>query len=608
MMHSLLLTTPTLQQNSELNDNIEKKGAIGTSAGDEQSKEKKLFTDVMLQGIKEGQVSESLSKAVKTDGLVHVDSDDSLSMEVEGNLHGTRASANKAEIFPLEDEVNIAKKSEVGSTELRINDGLIKTHTMVPTKVTVETSSGNTSEKSSQSLSTQQPEVLVSSLDEEGPETVEKRTDFTGIHDSNTEAKEVKSTEENQVLLQIETALKLDVSVKPPLDIKNAVLVGNSEKILTAPVEDRSFTTDNLSVNEGVISVENDAANKHPMHTKVDDGNGGEREIENEIESEIKSLVFSKAGHQSSDDSNDNKSKTSVDPIRRKSEDKDFMPTLSMHNVAAEDEPTLQVASQENINKKESTGLNTVHSEGNQLGSSRLIKGSTQSIMENPSPKESTIDEEETIPFVKDKGVGGDKRLDSPDSLAANLKTDSTVVVHAASEVNGGKPNQIGALQSDKLLAVNQHIQSSNNLLQQPLDMQSKQTAAMMGERVMMMLSQGKQEIQIRLDPAELGSMLIKVQVQQDQVQLYIQTQIGLSKEILDQNMPRLREELAQQGVQLGETDVQQQEQQQSKHPQSKVANATQNPNQKDIEQENETMSWMPSKIPSRDQGIDFYA
>tara|TARA_R110001592_G_scaffold245588_2_gene507017 strand:- start:1300 stop:2970 length:1671 start_codon:yes stop_codon:yes gene_type:complete len=200
------------------------------------------------------------------------------------------------------------------------------------------------------------------------------------------------------------------------------------------------------------------------------------------------------------------------------------------------------------------------------------------------------------------------KTLDQNDTPV--LKTEKSDAIAAVFDVNGAKPNQTSFAQSDKLIVANQQQQATNNLLQQPLDLHSKQAAAMIGERVMMMISQGKQEVQIRLDPAELGSMFIKVQVQQDQVQLNIQTQAGLSKDIIEQNMPRLREQLAQQGIQLGEANVQQQSQQQGQQQRNNEVNTAsgQRGNGLEMIEDEQTAVWMPSKIASSEQGIDFYA
>ncbi|MDA7745909.1 flagellar hook-length control protein FliK [Psychromonas sp.] len=199
---------------------------------------------------------------------------------------------------------------------------------------------------------------------------------------------------------------------------------------------------------------------------------------------------------------------------------------------------------------------------------------------------------------------------DKSDTLPSMLKNEMVLGTPAVADVNGARPNQASLIQLDKLVAVNQQAQANNNLLQQPLDLQSKQAASMMGERVMMMISQGQQELIVRLDPAELGSMMIKVQVQQDQIQLNIQTQVAQSKDIIEQNMPRLREQLAQQGIQLGDTNVQQQSQQQTGQQRQNGSNSAigQQANGVEMADEDQTSVWIPSKIPSRDQGIDFYA
>jgi len=203
------------------------------------------------------------------------------------------------------------------------------------------------------------------------------------------------------------------------------------------------------------------------------------------------------------------------------------------------------------------------------------------------------------------------KTLEKTEQLSTLIKNETANTNQAIVDVNGARPNQTSQMQLDKLVAFNQQAPAANNLLQEPLDIQSKHAASMMGERIMMMLSQGKQEVEIRLDPAELGSMLIKMQVKQDQVQLHIQTQAGLSKDIIEQNMPRLREQLAQQGIQLSEANVQQQSQQQSQQQQQRQMQVNTGSGQLANSQENvndQKSIFIPSKIPSLEQGIDYYA
>ncbi|ENM3847776.1 flagellar hook-length control protein FliK [Vibrio cholerae] len=88
----------------------------------------------------------------------------------------------------------------------------------------------------------------------------------------------------------------------------------------------------------------------------------------------------------------------------------------------------------------------------------------------------------------------------------------------------------------------------------------NKEMAAdQLAERVQMMMSKNLKNIDIRLDPPELGRMHIRMNMQGDGATVHFTVANQHAREVLEQTMPRLREMLAQQGVQLGDTSVQQQ-------------------------------------------------
>ena len=74
--------------------------------------------------------------------------------------------------------------------------------------------------------------------------------------------------------------------------------------------------------------------------------------------------------------------------------------------------------------------------------------------------------------------------------------------------------------------------------------------------RVMMMASQNGQFAEIQLDPPELGSLLVKLQVKNEQVSVVFTTPHGSVREAIEQSMPRLREMFAEQGLDLAESSV----------------------------------------------------
>ena len=101
--------------------------------------------------------------------------------------------------------------------------------------------------------------------------------------------------------------------------------------------------------------------------------------------------------------------------------------------------------------------------------------------------------------------------------------------------------------------------------LKQSLNLQQTDAAGQLRERVNLMVRQNIQVAEIRLDPAGLGQMQIKIDMQQDQASVQFIVQQPQAKELLEQQLPRLREMLQQQGIALTEGNVQQQSQQQDR-------------------------------------------
>ncbi|MCD6676042.1 flagellar hook-length control protein FliK [Vibrio cholerae] len=103
--------------------------------------------------------------------------------------------------------------------------------------------------------------------------------------------------------------------------------------------------------------------------------------------------------------------------------------------------------------------------------------------------------------------------------------------------------------------AESQLVQTNATLV--PLN--KEMAADQLAERVQMMMSKNLKNIDIRLDPPELGRMYIRMNMQGDGATVHFTVANQHAREALEQTMPRLREMLAQQGVQLGDTSVQQQ-------------------------------------------------
>lgn len=122
--------------------------------------------------------------------------------------------------------------------------------------------------------------------------------------------------------------------------------------------------------------------------------------------------------------------------------------------------------------------------------------------------------------------------------------------------LQAAEQRQQATLQKTAAKAPAEQLKQSLNLLQQD-------AAGQLRERVSLMVRQNIQVAEIRLDPAGLGQMQIKIDMQQDQASVQFIVQQPQAKELLEQQLPRLREMLQQQGIALSEGNVQQQTQQQ---------------------------------------------
>ncbi len=136
---------------------------------------------------------------------------------------------------------------------------------------------------------------------------------------------------------------------------------------------------------------------------------------------------------------------------------------------------------------------------------------------------------------------------------------------------------------------------------QAPLALTEPAAAQQIKDRVMVQIQQKLQTAEVQLHPDDLGSMQIKLNLQQDQLSVQFVVQQSAAKEALEQQMPKLRELLEQQGIVLSEGQVEQrrsgsqQEQQQGRHGQNQ-----------DMDTEMNAVQTVQMKVS--DRMVDFYA
>lgn len=140
-------------------------------------------------------------------------------------------------------------------------------------------------------------------------------------------------------------------------------------------------------------------------------------------------------------------------------------------------------------------------------------------------------------------------------------------------DINGNSmrtPQEIIEQQSVEMLnpsvttEVSQNQKTNVQLHQETISMFRKDFTEAVKDKVMLMISQKLQQFDITLDPPELGNMQVRVNLQGEQAAVNFIVQSQQTKDALEQNMHKLRELLAEQGVDVGDANVEQQSQQSS--------------------------------------------
>ncbi|WP_417657377.1 flagellar hook-length control protein FliK [Pseudidiomarina aestuarii] len=145
--------------------------------------------------------------------------------------------------------------------------------------------------------------------------------------------------------------------------------------------------------------------------------------------------------------------------------------------------------------------------------------------------------------------------------LTAQLAKELPVTESAKFTIaDGANPNSMNATQS---------VAQSSSMSQQSFVADTASTAPQLtaklgtqawqqqlSQQVSQLVLQSDQSVALRLHPAELGSLMVQMKVDDGAAQLSIQSGNAQVRQALEQALPQLREALANQGIDLGQTHV----------------------------------------------------
>jgi len=166
---------------------------------------------------------------------------------------------------------------------------------------------------------------------------------------------------------------------------------------------------------------------------------------------------------------------------------------------------------------------------------------------------------------VKDKPFSElfDKKLVST-SIENTLSRDIHQVNEATKSAASAE-EMITKLTGDQVQSTAQSVSNAKqvtSLQNEALSVYRKDFTNELKDKVMVMMNQKLQQIEIRLDPQELGNVNVKINLQNEQAVVSFTVQNQQAKEAFDQNLGRLKEMLAESGVDVGDANVEQENKQ----------------------------------------------
>ena len=152
--------------------------------------------------------------------------------------------------------------------------------------------------------------------------------------------------------------------------------------------------------------------------------------------------------------------------------------------------------------------------------------------------------------------------IDKPhDKSPINTKTDELATTRPLTYAQEQTVQSILANNNTDSISV-QSAKTAINIHNETIAIYRKDFSNAVKEKVMVMINQKIKQLEIRLDPPELGSMQVKLNLQNEQAAVNFVVQNQQAKEALEQNMGKLKEMLADSGVDVGESNIEQQDRQ----------------------------------------------
>lgn len=299
--------------------------------------------------------------------------------------------------------------------------------------------------------------------------------------------------------------------------------------------------------------------------------------------------------------------------------------TPQLNKASAGNKVEVERSVQANAASIESAGKeqSTVNQEKQSAMTAAQLQAQAQQKLQSANSEQQVIDEVNEG-AIDSTLIAEGKPLES--SVKTTGQVGDTITMRTASELNAQSVQAAQAKQSNDAYFEHQvsevlnhnvvsdtvQIQKNNVQLQQEtISIFRKDFADAVKDKVMLTINQKLQQFDITLDPPEFGNMQVRINLQGEQASVNFVVQNQQAKDALEQNMHKLRDMLSEQGVDVGDANVEQQDQQQNSNEQSlgeNHGNGSHLSNDAKKDEGNVEHTLSAQLFDSSATGVDYYA
>ena len=245
---------------------------------------------------------------------------------------------------------------------------------------------------------------------------------------------------------------------------------------------------------------------------------------------------------------------------------------------------------------------NSPESEGNSKKSNEFIDAEAE--LSLAETELSLVNKEDAV-LTKPKS--NQNQSDLLSRAFTDINSQATQVKQASDAYNNYQDNEV---LNHNVATDTAQIQKNNvQLHQETISIFRKDFSDAVKDKVLLMVNQKLQQFDISLDPPEFGNMQVRVNLQGEQAAVNFVVQNQQAKDALDQNMHKLKDMLAEQGVDVGGANVEQQNQQNSQgEAQSDQHGSTISSLHDNAEKDGQLQILSANLFNSSATGVDYYA